>query len=148
MNKTRIVRMPVEKFHELVNSAQKITMLNLELEGEVERLELENKVLSKEVPLENYVEELKRNVSEQGMLISSQIQQICNLTIKLSKYTETLDNVSYVQVQPMTEEEQFEMYSRCEKEQLISMLIESNKNLELVKGMLNPYYVPDWETQE
>lgn len=148
MNKTRIVRMPVTKFNELVNSARKITMLNLELEDKVERLELENKVLSKEVPFDSYVEELKRNVSEQGMLISSQIQQICDLTIKLSKYTETIDNAFYVQVQPMSDKEQFEMYSRCEKEQLISMLIESNKNLEIVKGMLNPYYIPDWGEQE
>lgn len=133
--------MSLEKFHELVNSARKITMLNLELEEQVEQLKLENRVLSKTSSLESYVENLKRSVSEQGMLISGQIQQIADLKIKLFQYTKEIDNTCYVQSEYMTEEEQFESYSQLTKEQLIKLVIEANKNLYVIKGIVNPYYL-------
>lgn len=133
--------MPLEKFHELVNSARKITMLNLELEEQVEQLKLENRVLSKTSSLESYVENLKRSVSEQGMLISGQIQQIADLKIKLFQYTKEIDNTCYVQSEYVTEEEQFESYSQLTKEQLIELVIEANKNLNVIKGIVNPYYL-------
>lgn len=48
-----------------------------------------------------------------------------------------MTNINFVQMVEMTDEEKFEMYNKCTKEELIRMLMQANKVLD---SLYNPTY--------